>query len=61
MENILLVCLIAEIFFFILLFAVVLLLIDQIIDSLNEHYLMYEAYKRLEEAEKNLGKHVKKN
>jgi hypothetical protein len=61
MENILLVCLIAEIFFFILLFAVVLLLIDQINDRLNEHYLMYEAYKVLEEAEKNLGKHVKKN
>ncbi len=61
MENILLVCLIAEIFFFILLFAVVLLLIDQINDRLNEHYLMYEGYKVLEEAEKNLGKHVKKN
>ena len=61
MENILLVCLIDEIFFFILLFAVVLLLIDQINDRLNEHYLMYEAYKVLEEAEKNLGKHVKKN
>lgn len=61
MENILLVCLVIEFFLFLLVFIVVLLLIDQINDRLNEHYLMYEAYKRLEEAEKNLGKHVKKN
>ncbi len=61
MENILLVCLIVEFFLFLLVFIAVILLIDQINDRLNEHYLMYEAYKRLEEAEKNLGKHVKKN
>lgn len=61
MENILLVCLIVEFFLFLLVFIAVILLIDQINDRLNEHYLVYEAYKRLEEAEKNLGKHVKKN
>lgn len=61
MENILLVCLIVEFFLFLLVFIAVLLLIDQINDRLNEHYLVYEAYKRLEEAEKNIGKHVKKN
>lgn len=61
MENILLVCLIVEFFLFLLVFIAVILLIDQINDRLNEHYLVYEAYKRLEEAEKNIGKHVKKN